>query len=59
MGKISMSQAFLAFSRPSIGDEEVAAVTRVLRSGWVTTGPECQKLEEQFAVRVGAQHAVA
>ncbi|WP_122553132.1 aminotransferase class I/II-fold pyridoxal phosphate-dependent enzyme, partial [Pseudomonas viridiflava] len=23
------------------------------------TGPECQKLEEQFAERVGAQHAIA
>ncbi|MCH5487891.1 UDP-4-amino-4-deoxy-L-arabinose aminotransferase [Pseudomonas fragariae (ex Marin et al. 2024)] len=54
-----MSQTFLAFSRPSIGDEEIAAVTRVLRSGWITTGPECQKLEEEFAARVGAQHAVA
>ncbi|ALE00084.1 MULTISPECIES: UDP-4-amino-4-deoxy-L-arabinose aminotransferase [Pseudomonas] len=54
-----MSQTFLAFSRPSIGDEEIAAVTRVLRSGWITTGPECQKLEEEFAERVGAQHAVA
>ncbi|NVL55623.1 aminotransferase class I/II-fold pyridoxal phosphate-dependent enzyme, partial [Pseudomonas syringae pv. actinidiae] len=54
-----MSEAFLAFSRPSVGDEEVAAVTRVLRSGWITTGPECQKLEEQFAERMGARHAVA
>ncbi|AKF46177.1 UDP-4-amino-4-deoxy-L-arabinose aminotransferase [Pseudomonas fragariae (ex Marin et al. 2024)] len=54
-----MSQTFLAFSRPSIGDEEIAAVTRVLRSGWITTGPECQKLEEEFTARVGAQHAVA
>ncbi|MCF5387444.1 UDP-4-amino-4-deoxy-L-arabinose--oxoglutarate aminotransferase, partial [Pseudomonas syringae] len=54
-----MSQTFLAFSRPSIGDEEIAAVTRVLRSGWITTGPECQKLEEEFAGRVGARDAVA
>ncbi|OUM07854.1 UDP-4-amino-4-deoxy-L-arabinose--oxoglutarate aminotransferase [Pseudomonas syringae] len=54
-----MRQAFLAFSRPSVGDEEIAAMTRVLRSGWITTGPECQKLEEQFAERVGARHAVA
>ncbi|WP_440831021.1 UDP-4-amino-4-deoxy-L-arabinose aminotransferase [Pseudomonas fragariae (ex Marin et al. 2024)] len=54
-----MSQTFLAFSRPSIGDEEIAALTRVLRSGWITTGPECQKLEEEFTARVGAQHAVA
>ncbi|WP_206205051.1 DegT/DnrJ/EryC1/StrS family aminotransferase, partial [Pseudomonas viridiflava] len=52
-----MNQAFLPFSRPSVGDEEIAAVTRVLKSGWITTGPECQKLEEQFAERVGAQHA--
>ncbi|TDV58021.1 UDP-4-amino-4-deoxy-L-arabinose-oxoglutarate aminotransferase [Pseudomonas graminis] len=54
-----MNEAFLPFSRPSLGDEEVAAVTRVLRSGWITTGPECQQLEAQFAERVGARHAVA
>ncbi|QKF52625.1 UDP-4-amino-4-deoxy-L-arabinose aminotransferase [Pseudomonas graminis] len=54
-----MNEAFLPFSRPSLGDEEVAAVTRVLRSGWITTGPECQQLEAQFAERVGTRHAVA
>lgn len=54
-----MSQPFLPFSRPDIGDEEIAAVSRVLRSGWITTGPECQKLEQQFAERTGARHAVA
>lgn len=54
-----MNQSFLPFSRPSMGDEEIAAVTRVLKSGWITTGPECQKLEEQFAERVGALHAIA
>jgi UDP-4-amino-4-deoxy-L-arabinose-oxoglutarate aminotransferase len=54
-----MSLDFLPFSRPSMGDEEVAAATRVLRSGWITTGPECQRLEQQFAERCGARHAVA
>lgn len=54
-----MSQAFLPFSRPSIGDEEIAAVEQVLRSGWITTGPKSQALEEQFADYVGCQHAVA
>jgi UDP-4-amino-4-deoxy-L-arabinose-oxoglutarate aminotransferase len=54
-----MSQDFLPFSRPSMGDEEVAAATRVLRSGWITTGPECQRLEQSFAERTGARHAVA
>lgn len=54
-----MSQAFLPFSRPSIGDEEIAAVEQVLRSGWITTGPKSQALEEHFANYVGCKHAVA
>ncbi|MCX7080114.1 MAG: UDP-4-amino-4-deoxy-L-arabinose aminotransferase [Pseudomonas sp.] len=54
-----MNQPFLPFSRPSIGDEEIAAVEQVLRSGWITTGPKNQQLEEQFAERAGCRHAVA
>ncbi|EJM01094.1 putative PLP-dependent enzyme possibly involved in cell wall biogenesis [Pseudomonas sp. GM102] len=54
-----MNQAFLPFSRPSIGDEEIAAVEQVLRSGWITTGPKNQQLEEHFANYVGCRHAVA
>ena len=54
-----MNQAFLPFSRPSIGEEEIAAVEQVLRSGWITTGPKNQELEQQFAERVGARHPVA
>ncbi|WP_213876336.1 UDP-4-amino-4-deoxy-L-arabinose aminotransferase [Pseudomonas sp. dw_358] len=54
-----MSQNFLPFSRPSMGDEEVAAVEQVLRSGWITTGPKNQELEQRFAERTGARHAVA
>jgi UDP-4-amino-4-deoxy-L-arabinose-oxoglutarate aminotransferase len=54
-----MDQAFLPFSRPSISDAEIAAVTEVLRSGWITTGPKAQALEDRFAELVGGQHAVA
>lgn len=54
-----MSEAFLPFSRPSMGEEEIAAVEQVLRSGWITTGPKNQALEEQFAQYVGCRHAVA
>lgn len=54
-----MSQSFLPFSRPSMGDEEIAAVEQVLRSGWITTGPKAQELEQRFAESVGARHAVA
>ncbi|NUU35889.1 UDP-4-amino-4-deoxy-L-arabinose aminotransferase [Pseudomonas sp. C2B4] len=54
-----MSDAFLPFSRPSIGDEEITAVEQVLRSGWITTGAKNQQLEEHFAHYVGCRHAVA
>ncbi|WP_371233323.1 UDP-4-amino-4-deoxy-L-arabinose aminotransferase [Pseudomonas sp. QE6] len=54
-----MDMNFLPFSRPSIGDEEIRAVNRVLRSGWITTGPQNQELEQRFAQSIGCKHAVA
>ncbi len=50
---------FLPFSRPSITPADIAAVTKVLESGWITTGGVCAELERQFAAAVGTQHAVA
>lgn len=50
---------FLPFSLPSIGDEEVAAVTEALLSGWLTTGPRTKQFEAALAEYVGAPHAVA
>ncbi|MFE8070247.1 UDP-4-amino-4-deoxy-L-arabinose aminotransferase [Marinobacteraceae bacterium S3BR75-40.1] len=50
---------FLPFSRPSMGDEEIAAVTDVLRSGWITTGPRNQELETAFCETLGCRHAIA
>jgi len=50
---------FLPFSRPSIGEEEIAEVAECLRSGWITTGPRTERFEKEFAAYVGARHAVA
>jgi UDP-4-amino-4-deoxy-L-arabinose-oxoglutarate aminotransferase len=50
---------FLPFSRPSITAEDIAAVTAVLDSRWITTGGQCAELERRFAAAVGAEHAVA
>jgi perosamine synthetase len=47
------------FARPDITDAEVEAVVRVLRSGWLTTGPETRQFEAEFAKRVGSRHAIA
>ena len=52
-------EPYLPFSRPSIGAEEIDAGGAVLRSGWITTGPKCQELEQRFCAYLGCRHAVA
>ncbi|OQX29033.1 MAG: hypothetical protein B0D92_05830 [Spirochaeta sp. LUC14_002_19_P3] len=37
------------FFKPCLGRREIAAVKRVMRSGWLTTGPESLTFEEEFA----------
>jgi dTDP-4-amino-4,6-dideoxygalactose transaminase len=49
----------IAFARPDVCDEARAAAARVLESGWLTTGPEVERFQEEFAATVGADHAVA
>jgi dTDP-4-amino-4,6-dideoxygalactose transaminase len=55
----SRRSTFLSFQPPAIGEEEIAAVTETLRSGWLTSGPRATELERRFAEAVGAQHGVA
>ncbi len=42
-----------------MGKREEEAVLRVLRSGWLTTGPETAAFEKEFASFTGAPHALA
>ena len=58
-GAPARREEFLPFCRPSVGEEEVQAVSEVLRSGWLTTGARVRELEEQIAARVGCRDAVA
>lgn len=44
---------------PSLGPEEEAAAVRVLRSGWLSMGPEVETFEREFAQALGARHAIA
>ena len=50
---------FLPFSRPSIAEDDIAAVGEVLRSGWITTGPKSEEFEQRFSEYVGCAGAVA
>ena len=49
---------FLAFGRPSFTEAEIAAVARVMRSGWVGMGEETVAFERELAAAAGAPHAV-
>jgi len=51
--------SFLPFSRPALGEEELAAVRAVFASGWITTGPKNAELEQAFCELTGNQHAIA
>ncbi|MEZ5608236.1 MAG: DegT/DnrJ/EryC1/StrS family aminotransferase [Burkholderiaceae bacterium] len=54
------SKPFIPFARPDIGEAEIDAVARALRSGWVTTGPETRAFEQEFAAYLGGGvHAIA
>ncbi|MCX2865111.1 DegT/DnrJ/EryC1/StrS family aminotransferase [Paucibacter sp. PLA-PC-4] len=48
-----MSDNFLPFALPEIGEDEIAEVVDTLRSGWVTTGPKARRFEQAFAEYLG------
>ncbi|MEO6006383.1 MAG: DegT/DnrJ/EryC1/StrS aminotransferase family protein [Opitutus sp.] len=55
---MSFRPDYLPFGRPDFTDEEIDAVARVMRSGWIGMGPETQAFEQELAAAVGAPHVV-
>ena len=51
--------AFLPFSPPTIGEEEIQEVVDTLRSTWISTGPKTKRFESEFASFLGAPGALA
>lgn len=49
---MSLNTEPIPFSRPEFGPAEEEAALRVLRSGWLTTGPECAAFEIEFAAAI-------
>ena len=50
---------FIPPARPVVGEDEIEAAVRVLRSGMVVQGPEVAAFEEEFSALVDGRHCVA
>jgi len=50
-----VSQDFLPFTRPSIDEATISAVGDVLRSGWITSGPQVREFEAQLSAYCGGR----
>ena len=53
------NSGFLPYSRQTIEDDDIAAITAALRSDYLTTGPLVNEFETAFAETTGAMHAIA
>lgn len=49
----------LPYGRQTIDDDDIAAVTDVLKSDWLTTGPKLDEFELDLATTLSAKHVVA
>lgn len=46
-------------AKPLLDDEEIGAVSRVISTGMIASGPETEKFEQEFASYVGTKYACA
>ncbi len=49
----------IPLSRPHIDENDIAAVTAVLKSGWISLGPLQKEFEKNFAQYIGRKYALA
>ena len=49
------TRPFLPFVKPDIDEETIQGVVEVLRSGWITTGPQNQQFEAELSAYVGGR----
>jgi dTDP-4-amino-4,6-dideoxygalactose transaminase len=54
-----MEKKKIPFSPPDITEAEINAVTEVLRSGWITTGPKVAQFQKEMQEYLGVNHALA
>jgi len=57
-GGSPVRQKYLPYGHQWIDEDDIAAVSQVLRSDWVTTGPGVDEFEARLAEYVGSEYAV-
>lgn len=50
-----VTPVFLPFTKPTIDEETISAVSDVLRSGWLTSGPKVKELEARLSEYFGGR----
>ena len=51
-------ESFLPFTRPMVGQEEIAEIIDSIESGWITTGPKAARFEEALQEYNGVRHCL-
>lgn len=52
---MSSTLPFLPFTKPTMDEETISAVAEVLRSGWLTSGPNVKELEAKLSTYFGGR----
>jgi UDP-4-amino-4-deoxy-L-arabinose-oxoglutarate aminotransferase len=55
---LAIRKSYLPFGQPNFSEREIAAVTKILRSGWVGMGRETLTFEQELAEFVGVRHVI-
>ncbi|MFC1961607.1 UDP-4-amino-4,6-dideoxy-N-acetyl-beta-L-altrosamine transaminase [Chloroflexota bacterium] len=58
-GGVPVRKGFLPYGHQWLDDEDIAAVTGILKTDWITQGPEVLEFEKKVADYCGAKYAVA
>jgi len=58
-GGVPVRSRLLPYGRQTIAPEDIDSVVDVLQSDWLTTGPQVEDFESEFAAAVGTRYAIA
>lgn len=50
-----LTNSFIPYALPDIGEGEIASVADAMKSGWLTTGPLCREFEHEFSAYLGGE----